>query len=126
MWFSSTPALRELLQVETSPEDFAARFFAAFARTIPDEAPANRDSFDAGAKIDNAALMAISPDALDRLAGSYLAETASRFSAKDIAAEEDRSPDLEPSPNIGRQTEQLKKPAHQRQWRGLRRRAGKR
>lgn len=65
------------LPLEDIPaDDFTARFLAIAARGVPDEALATHQAYDAGTRIDATRLAALSEDALDALAGAYLAKEA--------------------------------------------------
>jgi hypothetical protein len=61
---------------DSSADDSTARFFAIVARRASDEAPATAEAYDAGTRIDPTHFAELSKDALDALAGAYLAEEA--------------------------------------------------
>jgi hypothetical protein len=65
------------LPLEDIPaDDFTVRFLAIAARGVPDEALVTHQAYDAGTRIDATRFAALSEDALDALAGAYLAEEA--------------------------------------------------
>jgi hypothetical protein len=61
---------------DSSADDFTARFFAIVARRASDEAPATAEAYDAGIRINPTHFAELSKDALDALAGAYLAAEA--------------------------------------------------
>ena len=63
-------AIKEVRKIRddgTSADEYAARFFAAISRAVPEEAPLNAEAFQAGNGIDYTAVHQLSPDRLDDL-----------------------------------------------------------
>lgn len=72
---SAISAIEDLPEQGLSADEFVARFLAALARKVPDEAAQDHKSYEAGAEIDLGELTALSPNALDCLAAAYIDKT---------------------------------------------------